>query len=159
MLIEMIGKEWRGQEYDLGKEYNNEINGRVGFVNVVTGLWKNKGWFGYNLLAELLKQEGLEPLFLEMRPSIEEHIKELASCELIVCGDTLPMHLALALKKKVVALFNCTPPNEIYGQGRMVKIISPLLDQYFYQKEFDQKAIEAIPVEEVFSTVKKLLKA
>jgi len=159
ILIEMIGKEWKGQEYDLGIAYNKkqEVKGRIGLINVATGLWPNKQWQGYDELAELLRKEGHEAIFLGMRPSVKDHIKDIIGCELIVCGDTLGLHLALALKKKVVALFNCTSPDEIFDYGRMIKIVSPLFKEYFYKKSFDKRATEAIKVREVLEAVKKLL--
>ena len=162
ILVEMVGKKWQGQEYDLGGFYQSkakEIKGRVGLINVATGLWKNKLWAGYDSLAEKLKAEGHDAAFLGMRPSVEDHIKDILQCEVIICGDTLGMHLALAFRKKVVALFTCTSPAEIYDYGRMTKIISPKLKDFFYQKEFDRKAVEAIPIDEVYSAVKKLLNA
>lgn len=158
ILIEMIGGEWKGQEYDLGIE-GRAARGRVGMINLVTGKWPNKGWAYYAELSEILKKEGFDVQFLGKRPSIEEHINDINSCELIVCGDTLGMHVALALKKKVVALFNCTSPDEIYDYGRMVKVVSPLLKKYFYQKDFDEKAIAAIKVEDVQRAIKKVLNA
>lgn len=126
---------------------------------MATGLWKNKLWAGYDALAEKLRKEGHDVAFLGMRPLIKDHIKDILSCEVIICGDTLGMHLALAFRKKVVALFTCTSPAEIYDYSRMTKIISPKLKDFFYQKEFDRKAVEAIPLDEVYSAVKKLLNA
>jgi len=162
ILIEMIGKKWKGQEYDLGidleKSKEKEVKGRVGLINVVTGLWPNKGWVGYEQLAEKLKEDNYEVVFLGIRPSIKEHIEEIEKCELVVCGDTLGMHIALALKKKVVALFNCTSPTEIYDYGCLVKITSPLLKKYFYKKEYSIEAVKAIKIEEVYNAIKKLLK-
>ncbi len=159
ILIEMIGKKWSGQEYFFGPGYNKkEIKGRIGLVDVETGLWPNKLWAGYAELAKLLKKEGYEVIFLGMRPTMEEHIKELMSCEVIISGDNLPIHLALALKKKVITLFTCTSPHEIYGYGRMTKVISPKLKEFFYQKKYDKRATKAISTEGVLFAVKKLLK-
>ncbi|MEM4259542.1 MAG: glycosyltransferase family 9 protein [Candidatus Pacearchaeota archaeon] len=157
ILIEMIGKGWHEQEYDLGIE-GKKIHGRIGIINLVTGKWPNKGWAYYKELAEILKREGFDVKFLGKRASIKEHIEDINNCELIICGDTLGMHIALALKKKVVALFNCTSPNEIYGYGRMEKVVSPLLKKYFYKKEFNEEAIKAIKIEEVHKAIKKILK-
>jgi len=46
----------------------------------------------------------------------------IALCNVLVCGDTLPLHLATALKVPVVALFGPTSPQEIelYGRGRKI---------------------------------------
>jgi heptosyltransferase II len=157
MLVEMIGKKWKGQEYDLGIKPNN-VSKRIGLINVVTGKWPNKDWYGYEELRERLKKDNYEVEFLGMKPSIKDHIEDINNCELVVCGDTLGMHVALALKKKVITIFNCTSPDEIYDYGRMIKIISPLLDDYFYKKEFNNQVISAVKVEEVYSAITKVLK-
>jgi heptosyltransferase-2 len=46
----------------------------------------------------------------------------LSLCQLVVTGDTLALHLALGLGKKVVALFGTTSSVEIdlYGRGKKV---------------------------------------
>ncbi len=158
MLIEMIGGRWNGQEYDLGLEEKKVNEKIVGLVNVANGKWPNKGWKGYEKLAELLKAEGYGVVFLDMKSSLKEHIEEINSCSVVVCGDTLGMHIALALKKKVICLFNCTPPQEIYDYGRMIKIVSPLINKYMYKRSFDKEAIEAISVEEVYDSMKNFSK-
>ena len=44
-------------------------------------------------------------------------------CDVVVTGDTIALHLAIALKKKVVALFGSTSSNEIDLYGRGEKLI------------------------------------
>jgi len=41
-------------------------------------------------------------------------VKDIDKANILIFGDTLAMHLGLALKKKVTALFICTSPWEIY---------------------------------------------
>jgi ADP-heptose:LPS heptosyltransferase len=48
----------------------------------------------------------------------------LAKMDVVVCSDTLAMHLALALKKKTVALFGPTCPAEIEMYGRGPKLFA-----------------------------------
>ncbi|MAG79015.1 hypothetical protein CMI40_01420 [Candidatus Pacearchaeota archaeon] len=159
ILIEMIGKKWKGQEYDLGiiPERLKNVRGNIGLIKTCTGIWPNKAWDEYDSLKEKL-EEKYKVKFLEIKKSLKEHIDEINNCELIVCGDTLGMHLALALKKKLVILFNCTPPQEIYDYNRAIKIISPLLEKYLYKKSKDFEATSAIKVKEVYSAVIKSLK-
>jgi hypothetical protein len=52
-----------------------------------------------------------------------------------------------------VTLFNCTSPWEIYGYGLQNKIVSPLLEKYFYQRGYDQAAVRAINLSEVYQAV------
>jgi hypothetical protein len=56
-------------------------------------------------------------------------------------------------------LFNCTSPWEIYDYGIQTKLVSPLLEQFFYKRGFDAAAIAAIRVEDVFDAVINRLEA
>jgi hypothetical protein len=69
------------------------------------------------------------------------------------------LHLALGTGTRCVSLFTCTSPWEIHDYGLQTKIVSPLLDQFFYQRGFDARATTAISVDEVFSAVLKQLEA
>lgn len=158
IMVEMVGGEWTGQEYDLGIKPSKGVSGRIGMINIATGLWPNKNWAGYKELADKLREDGYSVEFLGMRPRIKDHINDINNCELVVCGDTLGLHIALALKKKVVGLFNCTSPDEIYDYGRLKRVISPRYKEFFYKKCFDERAVSAILVSKVYATVKKLLK-
>lgn len=155
ILIEMLGKKFTGQEYDLGVKPESDHRA-IGLIDVVTSVWPNKAWHGYASLKESLKKSGKQVVVLGMKPTLAEHIDEINKCGVIVCGDTLGLHIALALKKQVVALFNCTSPDEIYDYRRMKKIVSPLYKECFYKKDHDPKVISSIPVETVYKEVMKI---
>jgi ADP-heptose:LPS heptosyltransferase len=74
-----------------------------------------------------------------------------------VSGDSLPMHLALGSGVRCVTLFTCTSPWEIYDYGLQHKLISPRLAEFFYQRGRDERAMTAIPVDEVFDAVLRQL--
>jgi len=152
---------WNGQEYDLGVSPKplNEIKGKIGLIDVTESKWPNKYWQGYTELKKMLQDDGFIVESLGFRPTLKEHVDDINNCEIIVCGDTSGMHIALALKKRVVAIFNCTPPDEIYDYGRMKKIVSPLLEKYFLKRIDDYGAQSVISVEEVYNVVKELLKS
>ncbi len=157
--IEMIGRKWTGQEYDLGIKPlpQKDVQGKIGLIDVIEGKWPNKYWSRYPELKKRLQEKGYDVVSLGFRHTLKEHIDDLNQCELIVCGDTLGMHLALALRKKVISLFNCTPPNEIYDYGRMKKIVSPLIEKYIFNRDNVAEAQFAIFVDEVCDEVQKLL--
>lgn len=158
MFIEMLGEEFTGQEYDLGYVGKKSSNKNIGIIDRCGKVWPSKNWSGYSELKEMLANEGFNVVNLSERNSIKEHIDDINNCELIVCGDTLGMHIALALKKKVVSLFNCTSPYEIYDYKRMTKIVSPLYEKFFYTKELNEELIKSIKVRDVFDAVKKLIR-
>ena len=69
------------------------------------------------------------------------------------------MHLALGTGTRCVSLFTCTSPWEIYDYGVQTKIVSPLLDEFFYKRGYDERATTAITVDEVFAAVMAQLEA
>jgi hypothetical protein len=68
------------------------------------------------------------------------------------------MHFALGSGKPCVTLFTCTSPWEIHDYGIQRKIISPLLEEFFYKRTYDSRATKAIGVDEVLSAVVDQLK-
>jgi len=158
IMIEMVGKKWAEQKYNIGfSDEGIEEEYDVGIITEVKGLWPNKAWSGYDELKEILEKEGYKVNILGMREKVLEHMVDIAKCRVIVCGDTFGMHIALALGKKVVGIFNCTSPYEIYDYGIMEKVVSPMYEEAFYKKEFNQKVISSIKIDEVYKPVKKLL--
>jgi ADP-heptose:LPS heptosyltransferase len=63
------------------------------------------------------------------------------------------MHLALGTGTPCITLFTCTSPWEIYDYGIQKKIVSPLLEEFFYKRGYDERATTAITVDEVFHAV------
>lgn len=86
----------------------------------------------------------------------------LDHCDLLVTGDTLAMHMALALKKKVVALFGSTCPQEIHLYGRGEKIVGEVPCAPCYLTECNQQdhmaCMKKVSAEQVFETAVRLLR-
>lgn len=158
MLVNMLDKEFVGQEYDIGVAQNNFPSYDVGIINICGKEWPNKTWPRYSELKKILEADGMRVATLDTRPSLTEHIQDVNNCRVIVSGDTLGMHLALALKKKTVTLFTCTPPHEIEGYGLMKKIISPRYEEFFMARGYCREAADAISVDEVYMAVRDSLK-
>jgi heptosyltransferase-2 len=94
--------------------------------------------------------------------SLADFISIVNLCGLVVCGDTLGMHIAIGLRKKVVALFGSTCPGEIDLYGRGVKVTAPdLTCAPCYRGTCDKGEIclGGITVDAVFNAIKTLLSA
>ena len=113
-----LGKQWKGEPYVLGYQPKSKIKYDIGFNWTTSSKWSNKAWPKdyWDKLETMLKggysvswQKGLRGLY--------HYMEWINSCRLIVTADTLGLHLALALKKRVVALFGPTAPAEIYFYG------------------------------------------
>lgn len=78
--------------------------------------------------------------------------------DLVVTSDTLGLHLAVALKKKVVALFGSTCPQEIDLYGRGVKMFRGESCAPCYKKTCaDGRCMSLMTPESVFAEIRKLL--
>lgn len=160
ILFQMIGKEFKSQEYILSMNgtTDNQKEGhkiRIGIERRAGDRWPMKQWNKYDELFLILKKQGYEVVFFEQRSYVTEYINDINNCDIIVCGDTLALHIALALKKRIVAIFTCTSPAEIYDYGRLQKVVSPLLKQAFYKREYIFEAVDMISLDEVYSSVQK----
>lgn len=80
-------------------------------------------------------------------------------CDLVVTGDTLAMHVAAALGKKVVALFGPTSVAEIDLYGRGVKLTSdaPCVGAYRTDCDVVPTCMERISARQVRSAVAHLM--
>lgn len=89
--------------------------------------------------------------------SLLEFAGLISMMDIVVSGDTLAMHLALALKKKIIALFGPTSPQEIdlYGRGKKIFAAVPCSPCY-KQTCNDGKCMKEITPEKVFREIKKM---
>ncbi|MCX8057637.1 MAG: glycosyltransferase family 9 protein, partial [Ignavibacteria bacterium] len=80
-------------------------------------------------------------------------------CDLLVTGDTLAMHAATALRKKIIALFGPTSANEIETYGLITKIQSDLdcLVCYKMDCDFDPNCMNSIKPETIFQKIQELI--
>jgi len=144
--------------------------------------WPSKAWHKDNIIeiTKKLKEENYK-ILIRGGPNEEEFLKEIFSevkdenvfsnlpdilpipelssllniCELVITGDTLVLHLAIALKKKTIALFFCTPSWEIEDYNIVKKIVSPLFEKNFYTNEDSEELRKSISAEQVFNEIKK----
>ena len=80
-------------------------------------------------------------------------------CDLVVTGDTLALHVAAALGKKVVALFGPTSEAEIDLYGRGIKLASdaPCVGGYRTRCDVLPTCMERIGVGQVHDAIRQLL--
>jgi len=80
-------------------------------------------------------------------------------CNLVISGDTLTLHIAVALKRNLVALFGPTCAQEIELYGRGEKIISPIECAPCYKKICDKRpnCMDLIDLDKIYNISLKLL--
>ena len=77
----------------------------------------------------------------------------ISICHIFITTDTLGLHVALSLKRRVVALFGPTSANEIEMYGLGEKIVSTAKDACSYKP--NSKSMEKINVEEVMKAIER----
>ncbi|MFH1715683.1 MAG: glycosyltransferase family 9 protein [Elusimicrobiota bacterium] len=93
--------------------------------------------------------------------TIERFFALITQIDIMVTGDTLGLHAALGLNKKIVALFGPTSPQEIemYGKGEKIVVPRHCISCYKTSCENDEKdCLELISPEEVYRAVIDLSK-
>lgn len=157
LIFDSLGFGFRGETYLLPEPLETGLSGDVAIAAEAGPVWPMKNWAHYPELKQKLEARGLKVNVLRTRPTLLEHLCDVRNHRCLVGGDSLPMHLALGSGTRCASLFNCTSPWEIYDYGIQTKLVSPLLEEFFYQRGFDERATTAIRVDEVLSAVVKRL--
>ena len=122
-LFKSIGEEWSGERYSLGYQPKVKEIYDIGFNNHVGSKWPDKAWpkeYWKELHNTLSPKYNI--CWQQSLDNVKSYINWLASCKLIITSDSLGLHLAIALKKKIVALFGPTPSEQIYLYGLGVNL-------------------------------------
>ena len=151
LIFEGLGFEFAGEEYLLPSTTQSDLQGDVAIAPEPGPVWPMKQWAHYEWLKKELEARHLNVNFLPYRPTLLEHLADVRAHRCLVSGDSLPMHLALGSGVPCVALFNCTSPWEIYDYGILTKLVSPLLNEFFYKRGFDGRATTAISRDDVLA--------
>ena len=115
ILFEMVGAKWQGEAPKLGYKPKTKIKFHIGFNHNVGRKWPTKAWpkEHWKKLEALVEgkytvdwQQGLD--------SLEDYIDWVNTVKLLVTNDSLGLHIAHALGKKVIAMFGPTLSNEVY---------------------------------------------
>lgn len=93
--------------------------------------------------------------------TLREFVSLVDLCQVMVTGDTLALHVSIALRKRLVAYFGPTSDAEIdlYGRGEKVLPVSPC--QCYYQNQCTQKisCMDNLREADVLAAVQRQLKA
>ncbi len=127
IIIEMIGDKWESQEYSLGYKPKTKAIYDVGFNYFVGKKWPTKAMpeEKWKELADRLEKKGVKITWQEGLDNLYDYMEWLASSKVVVSNDSLGFHLALALKRRVVAIFGPTSIDEVYLYDRGECVIPP----------------------------------
>ena len=159
LIFSGLGFGFTGELYVLPRPIETRLSGDVAIAADAGPIWPMKKWAYYQEVKQQLEDRGLIVNVLPKRPSLLEHLADVRNHGCLISGDSLPMHLALGTRTRCVTLFTCTSPWEIYDYGIQKKIVSPLLEEFFYKRGYNERATTAITVDQVFDAVLAQLEA
>lgn len=159
ILFRMLGAKFNGEPYFIREDvYSIGQPNVIGIEDRAGGRWPTKMWNQFPQLAEHLQNDGYEVVFFKERQHIKEYLQDIGNTSLIISGDTLGMHIALALKIPIVTLFTCTSAVEIYGYDNMEKVVSAELQKAFYKTEYIPEAVDCICLNDVLKAINRFKK-
>lgn len=164
-LFEILGKKWRQEEYVFGYKPTSKEKFDIGFNHEVGNKWGLKAWPKENW-QELEKLIGNEfsVSWQQGKNDMEAYFDWINSCRVLVTNDSFGMHIAIALKKKLLALFGPTNYREVYLYGRGVKLMpSVSCPEFPCQRKkclmFEKSCLALITPEQAYKELKILLRA
>ncbi len=109
---------------------------------------------------EKLKDQFSDVLYNDPANSIRDFAALVNACDVMVCGDSFALHVSLALKIKTVGLFFCTTPHEVEEYSLLTKIVSPMFEEFFpeRQDEDNEELRKSIEVDEVLEKVGEIIR-
>jgi heptosyltransferase II len=152
IIFEMAGMRWKGEDYVLNYAPNNKITRRMCMNYMVGETFPNKLWNNWRDLVSLVPDISVQINFVSPR----DYMNWISSCSIIVTSDSLGMHIGLALKKKVIALFGETSMREIEMYGRGIKLSACLACSPCYKKEkcpIKPSCMDMISAQDVLSAI------
>lgn len=152
-----LGRSFLGEQYMLPKAIKTDLIGDIAIATRSGPVWPMKDWAYYNELKSKLEGAEYKVNILPLRRTVLEHMADVQNHRCLISGDSLPMHIALGSKMKCITIFQCTSPWEIYNYGLQTKIVSPLLERYFYKRNFAVEATTCISLNDVHAKTMKAL--
>lgn len=160
------GRPAVGLNTGAGTKFQTKQWPREGFLKLIS-LLKDKLGANVFLLGGPRERESNADLALQSRRKVfntgnDNTLREFAGflsmMDVVVSSDTLAMHLAVALKKKVVALFGptCAKEIDLYERGEKLEAGVKCAPCY-KQTCSDMTCMKAIPAKRVFEAIKTLL--
>lgn len=150
------GSRWRMKQWPVARcaDFMRILAGDGGMRVLLFG---GEGEVGRN--AAIRKAAGPALIDTGCGNSLREFMALVGLCDVLVTSDSLGLHAALGLGKKVVGLFGPTSAAEIDMYGRGVKIVAKTGCTCCYLRECDRvpSCMERITAEKVIAAVRGLL--
>jgi len=153
------GAEWRKKEWPVKHTVKlirllleNNKNNKILIFGGQKEKERNKNIFSL-IPTKLLKENSI--IDTGTNNTLREFMALIDLCDIVVTTDTLALHIALGLNKKVVALFGPTSDSEIEMYKLGTKILSPIECSICYNRNCNKEpdCMELITPEIVYKTI------
>lgn len=162
VLYEMVGAKWKGEGYILGYKPKTKETHDIGFNFKVGKRWPSKAWpeENWKKLKRLLGNR-YSVSYQQSLNDIYGYIDWINSCRLIITNDSLGLHLAIALKKKLISLFGPTSEREVYmfDKGYIVRPSQKLkcIPCFSTHCRFGRSCMRLIEPKTVYKKIQKIM--
>lgn len=161
IIIEMLGGTWEKQEYILGYRPQKEVCFDIGLNFKSGSKWPTKAmsFDKWKKLGSKLSASGFKISWQEGLDNLYDYMEWLSSCKMIVTQDSLGLHIAMALKKRIIAIFGPTSHGEVYPYDRC-RFVAPnihcgYMPCYKSICENDKFCMDFIDIDEIVEKVKE----
>ncbi|MCO4768741.1 MAG: glycosyltransferase family 9 protein [Deltaproteobacteria bacterium] len=109
-------------------------------------------------VARRLAHEGIAVTETPTTAGLRRGLASVAGCDMVFSGDTLGLHMAIGLRKPVVAWFGITCHQEIEVFGRGVKVLAdvPCRPCWLQSCDLETKCYRSLPWDDVASAVAEM---
>jgi heptosyltransferase-2 len=161
VLFNMLGHEYKNENYILGYKPQSTLKHNIGLNSEVGSKFPVKAWNPKNWAAlERLLENKYSSSRQKHLNDLEGYINWINECSILVTNDSLGIYLALAMNKKVIALFGPTPSSEQPKNKNLIIITPP------FKKDcmpcckntcaYNDPCIDYITPEMVFNTINSI---
>lgn len=122
IAFELLGERFAGEDYVLPDWRGRVASYDVALNYMVGEKFLTKSWPHWTELADGLSRRGVRVSMQQRFETLEAYAAWLAGSRVVVTGDSLGMHLGLAMRKPTVILMGSTSESEIelYGVGEVI---------------------------------------
>lgn len=159
IIVEMVGCVWRNQEYSLGYKPKPVEHFVVGLNHFVGNKWPTKAMAKHKWEELAQRLDGLKITYSWQKgmDNLYEYMDWIAGCDVLVSNDSLGVHLALAMKKRVVVLFGPTSGEEIYLYDRGIALYPsvklPCIPCYKPKCAIDTHCMDSIEIDKIIEYI------
>ncbi len=113
----------------------------------------------HDQLSNELEGLGIKIFRNDPKNSDKQFAALVSLCRVMVCSDSLSLHVSLAMKKPTIGLFFCTPFHEIETYDLLHAVVAPRLYDFFPEKmdQYDEDLVKSISAEEVMEKVEEVI--